>query len=179
MQRWGEPRLTNDVDLTLLTGFGEEERHIGALLREFRGRRDDAAEFALRSRVLLLKDAAGIPLDVALGAVPFEERSVARASPHAFAPGCRLRTCSAEDLVIHKCFASRDHDWADVEGILIRNLRRLDFSLIRSELRSLAELKEDPEILPRLERKIREVRDMERYSNRHRGAGKRSPRSGS
>ncbi len=25
VQRWGEPRLTQDVDLTLLTGFGDEE----------------------------------------------------------------------------------------------------------------------------------------------------------
>lgn len=25
LQRWGEPRLTQDVDLTLLTGFGDEE----------------------------------------------------------------------------------------------------------------------------------------------------------
>jgi hypothetical protein len=25
VQRWGEPRLTQDVDLTLLTGFGKED----------------------------------------------------------------------------------------------------------------------------------------------------------
>jgi hypothetical protein len=28
VQRWGEPRLTLDVDLTLLTGFGEEESYV-------------------------------------------------------------------------------------------------------------------------------------------------------
>ena len=27
--RWGTPRLTNDLDLTLLTGFGAEERYDG------------------------------------------------------------------------------------------------------------------------------------------------------
>ena len=32
VQRWGEPRLTQDVDLTILTGFGSEERWIDALL---------------------------------------------------------------------------------------------------------------------------------------------------
>ncbi len=26
VQRWGEPRFTQDADLTLLTGFGDEER---------------------------------------------------------------------------------------------------------------------------------------------------------
>jgi hypothetical protein len=28
VQCWGEPRLTRDADLTLLTGFGEEERYV-------------------------------------------------------------------------------------------------------------------------------------------------------
>jgi hypothetical protein len=32
VQRWGEPRLTQDVDLTILTGFGGE-----ALLGRFKG----------------------------------------------------------------------------------------------------------------------------------------------
>ena len=38
VQRWGEPRLTNDVDLTLLTGFGGEERYVDALLERFAAR---------------------------------------------------------------------------------------------------------------------------------------------
>jgi hypothetical protein len=32
VQRWGEPRLTQDVNLTLLTGFGEEEKFVLKLL---------------------------------------------------------------------------------------------------------------------------------------------------
>ena len=30
--RWGTPRLTNDLDLTLLTGFGNEAAYAAALL---------------------------------------------------------------------------------------------------------------------------------------------------
>ena len=45
--RWGEPRLTQDVDLTILTGFGGEDRYVDALLRRFMGRREDARAFAL------------------------------------------------------------------------------------------------------------------------------------
>ena len=26
LQRWGDPRVTRDVDVTVLTGFGDEER---------------------------------------------------------------------------------------------------------------------------------------------------------
>ena len=32
LQRWGEPRQTIDVDLTLLTGFGGEEAYADSLL---------------------------------------------------------------------------------------------------------------------------------------------------
>jgi len=32
VQRWGEPRLTRDVDLTLLTGFGAEGAYVARLL---------------------------------------------------------------------------------------------------------------------------------------------------
>ena len=52
LQRWGEPRLTGDVDLTILTGFGDETAYIEQLCRAFPGRIADAAEFAERTRVL-------------------------------------------------------------------------------------------------------------------------------
>ena len=39
LQRWGEPRLTGDVDLTILTGFGAETAYIEQLCRAFPGRR--------------------------------------------------------------------------------------------------------------------------------------------
>lgn len=47
VQRWGEPRMTQDVDLTLLTGFGREEQYVDALLTQLQGRRPDARDFAL------------------------------------------------------------------------------------------------------------------------------------
>ena len=110
LQRWGEPRLTQDVDLTLLTGFGNEEGFVDSLLKEFTPRRPDAREFALTRRVLLIQTRKGIGVDAALGALPFEERSVQRASVWAWAEGQCLTTCSAEDLVVHKVFAGRDLD---------------------------------------------------------------------
>ena len=42
VQRWGEPRLTQDVDLTLVTGFGNEESFVEAFLEKFPGRITDA-----------------------------------------------------------------------------------------------------------------------------------------
>ena len=150
VQRWGEPRLTRDVDLTILTGFGHEGKYIRALLGHFRPRFRDAADFAIRNRVLLLRTAGGVDVDVSLGGVAFEESVVRRATLFAFQPKLELLTCSAEDLVVLKSFAGREQDWVDVAGILVRQGKRLDWRYILRELRPLADLKDSPETLERL-----------------------------
>ena len=64
--RWGTPRLTNDLDLTLLTGFGTEATYAAALLTEFESRISDATAFALQNRVLNVRDRVrtrGLPVD--------------------------------------------------------------------------------------------------------------------
>jgi hypothetical protein len=150
VQRWGRPRTTVDVDLTLLTGFGGEEPFVDALLGSFRGRIADAREFALRHRTLLLYSSTAIPLDVSLGAMPFEEHSIARASKFGIGAGRSITTCGAEDLVVHKVFAGRDKDWLDVDGIVTRQTGRLDHSTIWDELLPLLELKDDTTSADRL-----------------------------
>ncbi len=157
VQRWGEPRETVDVDLTVLAGFGGEEPFIERLLREYAGRVDDPAEFARENRVLLLRAPSGVGIDVALGALPFEEATVSRSSLFSFAGTAPLRTCSAEDLIVMKAFASRPRDWLDVEGIIVRQSGKLDWAYIDQQLRPLAELKEAPEILTELAKRRQEL----------------------
>ena len=151
IQRWSEPRLTKDMDITLLTGFGHEEPFVDFLLRHYTARRPDAREFALINRVLLLRTELGTGIDVALGALTFEEKAVHRSQVLEYAPGIRLRTCTAEDLIVMKVFADRPQDQRDVRGILVRQgTRKLDWRYIKDELRPLCELKEQPELLDRL-----------------------------
>ena len=150
LQRWGEPRFTVDVDLTLLTGFADEEAYVDALLNEYSSRITGAREFALRNRVLLLQSRQGVGIDVALGGLPFEESVVTRATSFVYPPGLSLITCSAEDLVVMKAFAGRGQDWVDVEQIIIRQTGGLDWAYIETQLRPLAEAKEEPEILEHL-----------------------------
>jgi len=157
LQRWGRPRATQDVDATLLTGFDHEERFVDALLEEFRSRRPDAREFALTQRVVLLQAANGVFVDLSLAGLPFERRMIARATPFDYAPGVRLVTASAEDLVVTKAFAARLQDWADVEGILIRQRGKLDWEYVRRELAPLCELKDAPQIVDELERMKAEI----------------------
>ena len=152
MQAWSEPRYTKYVDLTLLTGFGSEEAFIDILLTRYAGRRSDAREFALLHQVLLLQDARGLGIDIALGALPFEVEAVKRAEMVEAFPGVKLRFCTAEDLIVMKVFASRDQDWNDVRMTIVRQgSEALDWSYIRKHLVPLLELKEEPELMQRLE----------------------------
>jgi hypothetical protein len=85
-----------------------------------------------------------------MGAMPFEERAVERASEFRIQEDVTLTTCSAEDLIVFKAFADRAKDWLDIEGIAIRQHGRLDEGLIWAELAPLLELKEAPEAAGRL-----------------------------
>jgi hypothetical protein len=152
LTRWGSPRQTLDVDLTILAGFGGEGEVIEALVSAFRPRRADAAEFALHSRVVLIAATNGVPIDVSLGGLPFEEEMIERASPFEYLPGVAIMTASAEDMIILKAFAGRDKDWADVATIITRQAKRLDWTLILAELAPLCELKDSPETMTRLQR---------------------------
>ncbi len=159
VQRWGEARVTRDVDLTLITGFGGEELYIARLLASFTSRVPEPQAFAQRARVVLLQTTSGVPIDIALGALPFEVRSIARSSRWDVTGSAALRTCSADDLVVHKVFAGRDRDWADVRGVVARQGDRLDLNLIVEELAPLLEAKGSSADLERLHRLIEETPD--------------------
>jgi Nucleotidyltransferase of unknown function (DUF6036) len=152
--RWGEPRLTRDIDVTILAQFGGEEPVIDGLLDRFGARLPDARQFALQNRVVLVWAGNGVPIDVALGALDFEERAIQRASEWNVGD-VSLLTCSADDLIVQKVFAGRDRDWADVAGIVVRMQESLDRSLILSELSPLLAAKESTADLGR----IRELLD--------------------
>jgi hypothetical protein len=158
LQRWGQPRLTNDVDVTILAGFGREAAYVDALLERYRARIPNGREFALEHRVLLLESAEGIPVDVALGGITFEEQLVSRATRYEFLPELSLLTCSAEDLIVLKAFANRPRDWGDVETIAARQQGQLDWGHVFEQLEPLCQVKDAPEIVER-------VRQLQRPSS--------------
>jgi hypothetical protein len=156
-QRWGEPRVTRDVDFTIFVGFRNEKPWIAKLLAQFEARIENADEFAAMNRVLLMKDSTGVGIDVSLGCFPFEEEMIQRASDWGTPHAGKISTCSAEDLVTLKAFANRPQDWIDIERVVVRQGFRLDRNLILKSLSPLVELKEEPEILDRLHRVFREI----------------------
>jgi len=161
LPRWGNPRMTQDADATVISAFVHDEELIRKFFSRFESRRADGPAFAQNNRVMLLRASNGIGLDVSLGALDFELRATERAVDWKFAKGHTLRICSAEDLVVFKAFAARDQDWADINGILMRQGKKLHLNQIFDELRPLVVLKEDDSILPRLEALMRKHKVME------------------
>ena len=155
LQRWGEPRYTADADLSVLVEPGQEPRVAQDLLARLPARIENAADFAARTRVVLLRSEQDVGIDIVLAGLPFEARVIERSSPWSLGKSSTLRTCSAEDLLVMKVFAARDKDWADVTSILERQGQKLELDLIRAELSPLLEAKEQPELAEKLERRIK------------------------
>ncbi len=157
IQAWGEARLTDDIDISLFSGFGNESEIISKFLRKFRPRREDAEEFAKLFRVLLLISDDNIQIDVALGALPFEDEIIERSVLFEFIPGQLLRICAPEDLVTLKAYAARDKDWADVRGVLVRQHRKLDRNVILERLEFLSQFK-DEDVISKLLKLFKETK---------------------
>ena len=151
LQHWGEPRLTRDIDVTILAGFGAENKFTSSILNAYEPRIPDAAVFAEQHRVLLVRSSSGIDIDISLAGLPFEEQMINRSKDVEYLPGIELRICSAEDLIVLKAFASRAKDWQDVSSIVTRHGNaNLDWDYIMMRLEPLVALKEEPQILEQL-----------------------------
>jgi hypothetical protein len=151
VQHWGEARLTRDADLTIFTGIGDDVRYVDELLARFRSRLPDARQFALDHRVLLLWASNDIPLDVTLGALPFEEKAASSSRAEEIVTGVRLRLVRPGSLVVFKVFANRPQDWLDIEGILVKSASAIDWNEVRADLTELLHLQGDLSPLERLD----------------------------
>ncbi len=154
MLHWGEPRLTRDADISIFTGIGDEANYVDALLHNFASRLEDSRVFALQNRILLLRATNGIPLDVSLGALPFEERAVLDAALEEVVDGVSLRLCSASALIVYKVFAGRPQHRKDDEGVNAKSRVHIDWKWVRHELAELLEFKGEVNSLQRLEQLI-------------------------
>jgi len=152
--RWGQPRATQDADVSVLAPFGEESRVIDLLVGRFPTRRPDAAEFAKARRVLLITATNGAPVDVGLAALPFEREALERAKVWNWSSDIAFPVCSAEDLIIYKLAAARPHDLVDVDGVVRLQWSRLDLERIRRHAGQLSEMLEGPDLLEPFERSL-------------------------
>lgn len=154
----GEPRFTRDIDVVVLV---EKERWADLLKTGdrygFEARLSDALNFARRSRVLLLRHCpSGIDVDLAFGALPFEEEAIRR-SLSVEIGSITVPLASPEDLVIMKAVAGRPQDRLDIESLLVAH-PGLDLIRVRHWVGEFSSALESPEILRELERVISRLR---------------------
>jgi hypothetical protein len=152
LQYWGDPRVTLDLDVTVLPSQGREAEVASALVASFAPRIPDAVAFAAQQRILLLRSVSGCPVDVSFGLPGYEESVIARAATVDLGDGRSVRVCSAEDLIIHKAVAGRPQDLMDIEGIIARQRDRLDLAYLRQWFSEFSRLLEGDEVAQRFER---------------------------
>jgi len=152
VQKWGDVRFTNDVDLTVVASVEENSSELVHLITTyFHSRINRPEEFARRNRMILITASNGIDIDISLGLPGYEDEMVSNAVDYEIEADKTIRLCSAEDLIIHKAIAGRPQDVTDIQGIVYRQGEKLDFVYIRDWLKQFAELLDDPEIQNRFE----------------------------
>lgn len=152
----GEPRLTQDVDVTL----GVSPDRVGEVL-DLLGESglyplpEDPVSFARETFVLPTEeDASGIRVDFIFSATPYENQAIDRAL-EVQVGGQPVPFATAEDLILHKLFAGRPRDLEDVAGIVRRKGHEIDWQYVRRWAEEFARVpgrEEMPRQVERLER---------------------------
>ncbi|MGQ9586089.1 MAG: nucleotidyltransferase [Anaerolineae bacterium] len=147
---WGRPRATRDVDFKILLGERTTADLVALIASHFRLRVSNPATFARQTHVVPIYAGNGVPIDLAIGLLPYEEQAIERAIDVEFGD-IQFPVCTAEDLIIHKAISEREKDWADIEGVLVRQGNRLNQEYVESWLTQFAEALERPQLLQRYE----------------------------
>lgn len=141
----GKARYTEDLDAIFLLSTRDIPRLLEVAKEEgIEPRIANAAEFAKKSRVMLLKHViSNTNIDISLGVLPFEQEIVERSVVHQIDAALRLRLPTPEDLIILKAVAHRPKDMEDIR-ILADKYPNLDIPRIKQWTKSFAEVLEMP-----------------------------------
>lgn len=128
----GDPRLTQDIDVTLGLGPGDWIEMMEACAAiGLDPLPEEPQAFVARTFVLpALDDATGIRVDLIFSTTPYEAQAISRAVRVEIA-GARVPFVTAEDLIIHKLFAGRPRDVDDAASVVRRKGPDLDWDYLR------------------------------------------------
>lgn len=128
----GNPRLTEDVDVTLGVAPDELPRLLEACAEiELDPLPDRVEEFVRDTFVLPVRDrGTHIRVDLIFSTTPFEREAITRAVRRSI-EGVDVPFATAEDLILYKLFASRPRDVEDAAGVVRRQGGSLDWEYLR------------------------------------------------
>jgi hypothetical protein len=127
----GEPRLTQDVDVTL----GVSPDHLPEVLAASTGADlaplpEDLESFVRETFVLPLEDPrSGVRVDLIFSTTPYEAGAIERAVWVELGEAS-VPFASPEDLILHKLFAGRPRDLEDVRSVVRRKGEKLDWGYL-------------------------------------------------
>lgn len=152
----GRPRFTADIDAVFLLSVKDIPHFLELAQAEgILPRIPDAAEFARKNRVLLLKHSqTETDIDISLGILPFEEEMVNRATTHSFAD-LAIRLPTPEDLIIMKAIAHRPRDLEDIRSIADQS-PDLDIQRVEEWVKAFGEALEMPDLWDQVEPLLKE-----------------------
>lgn len=143
----GRARFTDDVDAMFLLSIQDIPRLLEAAKEEgIEPRIGNAAEFAKKSRVMLMKHVlSDTNIDISLGVMPFEQEMVERSVVHQIDEALQIRLPTPEDLIIMKAIAHRPKDLEDIRTIA-EKYPDLDVGRIEEWVNAFGEVLETPEL---------------------------------
>jgi hypothetical protein len=119
---YGEPRFTQDIDITL--GLDVDGLESVLAIIESLGLFplvEDVDAFVHKTWVLPVKDlATGIRVDFVFSISPYERQAIARSRPITVGQ-TMVHYASLEDLILHKLVAGRPRDLEDLRVLLRKN----------------------------------------------------------
>lgn len=153
----GYPRVTTDVDATVLVGPDIASFTARLKKRGIIPRVENAVDFAKKNHVLLMRhQETGIDIDISLAMLPFEEEAISNCQVVDFA-GVKIAIPRVEDMIIYKMVAYRPEDLRDVEELLLRYIGIINVERVKTIVTQFSEVLECPEIMSHLEALIKKT----------------------
>ena len=137
----GQPRLTEDIDVTLGVDVDQLPRLLTLCGRLGLTVLPEAPEPFVRETYVLPvhHTESGIRVDFIFSTTPYERQAISRAESVALA-GVPVPFASAEDLLSHKLFAGRPRDLEDAESVVRRKGTSLDWAYLEHWVNEFAEV---------------------------------------
>lgn len=166
---WGRVRLTTDVDLTVFVEPGKEWAAREVLTGAFSSRPEFSEHF-WRKSMLLLKASNGYPLDISIAStLSYEGIARERRRLVKIAQGLSVWLLSPEDLVIYKVVAGRPIDKLDVEGVILRQGKKLDVEYCREVLEQFEDIVSEHSVTEFFEDAMRAAAQSRAFAKREFG----------